>query len=95
MQGVLDVAFWIFLLFLLAWVAIFGGVGALLAASRGSSAAAGLAWGVLLGPLGWLAIWWTTRETDPPPPAEPVAEPSLVASGGALQPGVIDERDLD
>ncbi len=60
---VLNVVFSIFLLIVLSWVAVFGGVGGLLARTRGGSAAAGIAWGTLLGPFGWLGIVWTTRET--------------------------------
>jgi hypothetical protein len=39
----------------LAWVGIFGGVGAMLAYTHGQTPAAGLLWG-LLGPFGWSVI---------------------------------------
>lgn len=58
---VLNVVFSIFLLIVLTWVLIFGGVGGLLAWTRGGAVATGIAWGVVLGPLGWVGIIWTTR----------------------------------
>jgi hypothetical protein len=58
---VLNVVFSIFLLIVITWICIFGGVGGLLARARGGSVAAGIAWGVILGPFGWLGIVWTTR----------------------------------
>jgi hypothetical protein len=51
----------VLVLVVLVWIAIFGGVGALLSRARGGSVPAGLAWGATLGPLGWLAVYWTTR----------------------------------
>lgn len=56
----------ILLLVVITWVAIFGGIGALLSRSRGGTVPAGLAWGSGLGPIGWVAILLTTR-TDPLP----------------------------
>jgi len=53
------------LLIVAVWVAIFGGVGALLARSRGGSGPMGLAWGTALGPVGWLVIAWVTRADGP------------------------------
>jgi len=77
----------ILLLIVMSWIAIFGGIGALLSRSRGGTVPAGLAWGSGLGPFGWVAIYMTTRTTplvpteqslpasyfsDPPPaPAAP------------------------
>lgn len=66
MQTVLGVFVSIVLLIVLAWVAIFGGIGALLSRSRGGSVPAGLAWGTILGPIGWCAVLWTTRDVGPP-----------------------------
>ncbi len=60
---VLNVVFSIFLLIVFTWMLIFGGVGGLLARARGGGVAAGIAWGVVLGPFGWLAIIWATRLT--------------------------------
>jgi hypothetical protein len=44
-----------------AWVAIFGGVGALLSKGRGGSTMQGFWWGALLGPIGWIVVAWRTR----------------------------------
>lgn len=73
MSTVVDIFVSILVLFVFAWVAIFGGIGALLARSREGSGVAGLTWGVLLGPIGWVGIWWTTRSGAPPdaPQGEP------------------------
>lgn len=60
---VLNLVFGIFLLFVVTWMAIFGGVGGLLARARGGAVAAGIAWGIVLGPFGWLGIVWTTRRS--------------------------------
>lgn len=105
MSSIVSAAFWMLFLMVVAWVAIFGGVGALLARSRGGSAVAGLAWGVLLGPVGWIAIWWTTREpaaADPSTPApaltpQPVTLGSAPALAGSPASPLeeIDEHDLD
>lgn len=61
METVLNVFIGIVMLIVAVWVAIFGGVGALLSRSRGASGVSGFAWGTLLGPFGWLAIVWVTR----------------------------------
>lgn len=61
MHTVVNVLLGILGLIVVVWVVIFGGVGALLARARRGSAAAGFAWGALLGPIGWAAILWTTR----------------------------------
>lgn len=58
---VVNVVIGVVLLVVAVWVAIFGGVGALLSRSRGGSGIAGLAWGTALGPIGWLATLWLTR----------------------------------
>ena len=82
---VLNLVFSIFLLIVVTWVAIFGGVGGLLARARGGSAAAGIAWGVILGPVGWLGIVWTTRGAvrEPQRAAAPVAESEWLTSGAS------------
>lgn len=60
-QTVLGIFISVLLLIVVAWIAIFGGIGSLLSHSRGGSASAGVAWGTVLGPVGWLVILWTTR----------------------------------
>jgi hypothetical protein len=61
METALSLVMGITVLIVLVWIAIFGGIGALLCRSRGGSSAAGFAWGTLLGPIGWLVIGWLTR----------------------------------
>lgn len=61
METVIGAFVSIVVLIVITWIAIFGGIGALLARSRGGSVPAGLAWGSGLGPVGWLVILWTTR----------------------------------
>jgi hypothetical protein len=61
--GILNVVIGIIVLIVAVWIAIFGGVGALLSRSRGGSGTAGLAWGTLLGPVGWLIVLWVTRRS--------------------------------
>src|SRR5690606_10989882 len=56
---VIGAMFLIVVLIVATWVAIFGGVGAMLARSYGRSAVVGLAWGTVLGPIGWLIVWLT------------------------------------
>jgi len=77
----------VLLLIVAVWIAVFGGVGALFARSRGGSAPMGLAWGAALGPIGWLAIAWFTRERGSAGDRV-AAEPSQLppASYGAPQP---------
>jgi hypothetical protein len=60
-DAVIDIVASILVLFVFVWIAIFGGLGALLSRSRGGSAVSGLAWGVLLGPIGWAVICVRTR----------------------------------
>jgi hypothetical protein len=60
---ILNVVLGIIVLIVAVWVAIFGGVGALLSRSRGASGISGFAWGTLLGPIGWLAIFIVTRSS--------------------------------
>lgn len=63
MADVVQALFGIVVLFVVVWLAIFGGIGLLLARSRGGSPVSGLAWGAILGPIGWIAIVLTTRGT--------------------------------
>ena len=65
-QTVLGTFVGILLLVVATWIAIFGGIGALLSRSRGGSVPGGLAWGAGLGPVGWLAILWLTRTVQIP-----------------------------
>jgi hypothetical protein len=58
---VIGVLVSVLVLVVFTWVAIFGGVGALLSRARGGSTVSGLAWGIVLGPIGWLVTIWTTR----------------------------------
>jgi hypothetical protein len=74
-----NVVIGVVLLVVAVWIAIFGGVGALLSRSRGGSSIAGLAWGTALGPIGWLATLWLTRSLTRPVQA--------AARGGRLEPG--------
>jgi hypothetical protein len=63
-ETVLGLIISVLLLLVITWIGIFGGIGALLSRKRGGSAPAGLAWGTVLGPVGWLVIIWTTREGE-------------------------------
>jgi hypothetical protein len=56
MSTALSIAAAVLLLFVAVWVAVFGGVGALLAPRRGRSAVNGFLWGALLGPIGWAVV---------------------------------------
>jgi hypothetical protein len=60
-NAVLNIAFAVLALFVLVWVLIFGGIGALLSRSRESSAIGGFMLGTLLGPIGWGVVLWRTR----------------------------------
>ena len=73
-MGILNVVIGIIVLIVAVWIAIFGGIGALLARSRGGSGTVGLAWGALLGPIGWLIVLWVTRRSARPA-AEAIATP--------------------
>jgi hypothetical protein len=93
-QSVLGVLVGVLLLVVLTWIAIFGGIGALLSRVRGGTAPAGLAWGTGLGPIGWLAILWTTRQASPVSPATPQqAVASSYASKPAPGPAAPDQWD--
>lgn len=61
MGDVLNVLLGVVLLFVGVWVVIFGGIGGLLARTRGGSVVTGFAWGTLLGPMGWGIVWLRTR----------------------------------
>jgi hypothetical protein len=61
MGAVVDVVVSIIALFVVAWVVIFGGLGAVLSRTRGGSAGAGLICGAVLGPIGWGIVLWRTR----------------------------------
>lgn len=61
MKALLDVAGAVLVLVVLVWAAIFGGLGAVLAASRGGKKGEGFLWGVFLGPVGWLITMVRTR----------------------------------
>lgn len=87
MGSVLNFMVLVVLTVVLVWVVVFGGVGALLAGSRGGSYGLGFAWGALLGPIGWVVILYITRG----------GEHSGRAIPGALNP-TLDEAeryDLD
>jgi hypothetical protein len=49
------------LVFALAWVGIFGGLGAILALKLGAPIWLGLLSGVLVGPIGWILTWAYTE----------------------------------
>lgn len=92
METALGVFVSILLLIVATWIAIFGGIGALLSRSRGGSVPAGLAWGTGLGPLGWLAILWTTRKDRiAPEEALPLTEPN--STKPAPRPAAADQWD--
>lgn len=63
MLQVVNVLIGIAVLVVAVWIAIFGGVGAVLCRSRGGARATGFTWGMLLGPIGWLVVYWVTRKT--------------------------------
>jgi len=75
-ETVLELIVSVLLLLIATWIAIFGGIGALLSRNRGGSTPAGLAWGTGLGPLGWLVIIWTMREGESLPISEQQISPS-------------------
>lgn len=63
MGSIVSTLISVFVLIVVVWVVIFGGVGALLSRSRGGSGVSGFAWGTLLGPFGWIAIYFVSRST--------------------------------
>jgi len=65
MDTVIDVITKILVVVVLGWVLIFGGLGAVLAKQRGGSSVLGGAWGALLGPIGWIVVYFTTRSERP------------------------------
>ena len=72
METVVGAFVGVMLLIVITWIAIFGGIGALLSRSREGTVLAGLVWGACLGPFGWAAILYLTRE-DPLPNVDPPA----------------------
>jgi hypothetical protein len=68
--AVVDVVVSVVALFVIVWVAIFGGLGAVLAWARDGSPGAGLVWGAMLGPIGWAIVLWRTRTSTRPVSAE-------------------------
>jgi hypothetical protein len=89
-QTILGVFVGVLLLVVLAWMAIFGGVGAVLSRSRGGSVPAGLAWGAVLGPFGWLAVLWVTRA--PEAPSNPLGEDPAPHYFSESGPAAVKER---
>jgi hypothetical protein len=57
----LNIGFAVLFLFVLVWVLIFGGIGALLSRAREGSAMSGFVLGTVLGPIGWGVVLWRTR----------------------------------
>lgn len=56
MSTAIGILVTILLLFVAVWLAVFGGVGALLAPRRGRTRMSGFLWGALLGPIGWIVL---------------------------------------
>jgi hypothetical protein len=77
------------LLFAVVWLVLFGGFGAALARSRGSSTGHGFAWGAALGPIGWMAIWWRTRHHPIDTASEVLVERPKAAA--AVETSVFDD----
>lgn len=63
MSTVVNTLLGFLVLVVATWIAIFGATGALLARARDGSPWEGFAWGALLGPLGWLAVYLSTRRS--------------------------------
>jgi hypothetical protein len=91
MDTVLDVALGVFVLVVLTWVLIMGGIGALLSRSRGGGIVSGLALGVVGGPFGWAYVAWRTRASRRPvsgdtfvADADPLPSPAPRASGSSF-----------
>jgi hypothetical protein len=87
MNTVLNILLSIVALFVVVWIIIFGGIGALLSRSREDSAIGGLALGTLLGPIGWVVILWRTRAARRPVAAASwVGAPTRIGSTTAADP---------
>jgi len=56
MSTALSVLAVVLLLVVGVWLAVFGGIGAILAPRRGRTAVNGFLWGALLGPIGWVVV---------------------------------------
>lgn len=56
MSTTLSVLAVVLLLIVAVWVAVFGGIGSILAPRRGRTAVSGFLWGALLGPIGWAVV---------------------------------------
>lgn len=61
MDGVLSFLFWLVVLVIIVWVAIFGTAGALIARLRDGSALVGFLWGALLGPIGLILAFFFSK----------------------------------
>jgi hypothetical protein len=71
------------------WVAVFGGVGALLAKARDGRTMQGFWWGTLLGPIGWIVIVVRGRRSrrDPVALDEWLGDLPSYPSSGASESG--------
>lgn len=56
MSTIIGALVTILLLVVAVWLAVFGGVGMLLAPRRGRTRVSGFLWGALLGPIGWAVL---------------------------------------
>ncbi len=56
MSTALSIATVVLLLIVGVWLAVFGGIGAILAPRCGRTAVNGFLWGALLGPIGWVVM---------------------------------------
>ncbi len=75
MSTALSILAVVLLLVVGVWLAVFGGIGAILAPRRGRTAVNGFLWGALLGPIGWVVV---------------LVRPGAVRSGLRRLPGVGD-----
>lgn len=64
MSGAVEVVVQVLLLVVGVWILFMGGMGATIAKVRRGSPLEGFLWGVLLGPVGWVAVLWRTRGAD-------------------------------